>query len=94
MPCPLTPVLLIRLRYYRFRRFEAAPAQPLLVGEGVAPGAGSDQGPKGMVTPCCAYSDLRYVLRWMCGPKGGCGKEVALWQARHPASCCSAFPLL
>ena len=84
--------LLIRLRYYRFRRFEAAPAQPLLVGEGVAPGAGSDQGPKGMVTPCCAYSDLRYVLRWMCGPKGGCGKEVALWQARRPG-CCPAFPL-
>ena len=86
-------MLLTRLRYYRFRRFEAAPAQPLLVGEGVAPGAGSDQGPKGMVTPCCAYSDLRYVLRWMCGPKGGCGKEVALWQARRPGSCCSASPL-
>ena len=36
---------------------------------------------RGNMTPCLAYKNVRYVLRWLCGGKGRSGDLVASWKA-------------
>eukprot|EP01043_Picozoa_sp_COSAG02_P058224 COSAG02_NODE_7211_length_3117_cov_5.268390_2_plen_660_part_00 len=36
---------------------------------------------RGTMTPCLAYENVRFVLRWLCGGKGRSGDLVASWKA-------------